>query len=497
MSDVIKFNLLGTDVFVKDNFLREKITGLDLSSLAVLGDSNAEGYGWWIYKANKTTKNDGYCAVLRELYPNATIDNYAVSGSTLSSNTSNYLLSQLNEMLASKKEYQHVIIQSGFNDISTLYNGTKNYIGITPLSRDLCMAINTYDTCVNAFCSYVTAIKKAIPTAKIHFLMRESQYTDSDVRQYSYYNLHDEIALACQIIGVDFIDLAYDGITSNNPEQKLLYYADDLHWNERAFREIVTPFIISHLIGDSNGSYNNTNKCIVVNSIGNSELFNNNTTITSGIQAFIDTMPELWSFNGQLILSSSRYNYSATIVKNSSSVNMFIRRNNSDSVCEIATQPYAYKKVTNNGFFNRNNNIYTSNNDGFNYAQNSNVNIPSSTYGIADTSISHTGNILKRYIDKSGFMNHSIINQSDGSLVNYWMNGGSFTESTNLANNDHLKSGFYFVNDISKVLSGPPAQTGYGLIVCAWHALALYFMLAFNSEGLWIGTQAGTWTKIG
>lgn len=499
--DVSKFNILGEEIDIKDKFLRDKITGLDLKSLAVIGDSNAEGYGWWKGdRSKKTNQNDGYCAVLRELYPNAVIDNYSVSGATLSV-SGNYLLPQLENLLNSSKQYQHIIIQAGFNDIVQKINGNENFIGITPYSRNSCLEKNSYTNCSDAFCSYVSKIKQGLPEAKIHFLMRESQYKNDSIEQLAYIDLHTQIARACEIIGVDFIDCAYDGITSNLTNISNIYFYDSIHWNEKAFRDIITPFIISHFIGNNFGSFNNSDEIMVINSIGQEELFNNDVTISEGIQKFIDILPTIYSFSGQLVLAPSRFSYSAIIIKNSFYFNAVFYRNNSNEKCEICDKPFIYKKVTRNGFFNRDtsDDLFTSLYDGFTYNYNNKVTFPSYTYGISKTVNTHSGNILKEYRDVSGASFHGLINPANGELKNYWLNGGMILSNIDLANNNHLKNGLYFVpNDVvGSVLSKPEnINGGFCLIVCMHPNTTYGYMMIFNRNGIWVSDNSANWNKL-
>ena len=496
--NVSKFNLLGEEINIKDEFLRDRITGLDISSLAVIGDSNAEGYGWWKGDiSKKTNKNDGYCAVLRELYPNAVIDNYSVSGATLSV-SGNYLLPQLENLLNSRKQYQHIIIQAGFNDIVSKINGTENFIGITPLSRNECFNKNSYENCIDSFCSYISKIKNALPESKIHFLMRESQYNDSSVHQLAYIHMHSELSVACQIMGVDFIDCSYNGINSTMKSTLDIYYYDGVHWNENAYRKIITPFIISHFIGNMFGSFSTVNKILCVNSISIDEIFNELTGITEGIQKFIDSLPTIYSFNGQLCLLPSRFTYIAEIVKNTDFFTAVIYRNNSNQKCIISSPNY--KQVIKDGFFanpTSQPNLLTGAYTGYNYNESDITVLPAGTYGFSRTAKTPSGNVLKEYIDRGGTMIHSLINKNNGEVSDYWFNGGTIIQNIDLASNSHLKSGFYYVPSSNKenVLSSPPTNSGYGLIVCSHPFNLLGFMIAFNREGIWVADCSANWIK--
>lgn len=495
--DVSKFNLLGEEIGIKDKFLRDRITGLDLKSLAVIGDSNAEGLGWWKEISKKTIKNDGYCAVLRELYPNAVIDNYSVSGSTMM--TSNlYLLPQVENMLNSKKEYQHCIIQAGFNDISQFISSGTMFVGECPIDRTKALAIDNTNTIINAFCFYVNKIKRALPKCKIHLLIRESQF-DESASQIAYLDMLHELSIACSVIGVDFWNLATDQITSNLANMYEIYYYDRIHWNELAYREIVTPFIISGLIGYSSCIPTPIQNIKYFGLFSVPVLFSNDCIVQESLKNYFMRLPEIYTFTGELVsydLSNCLY----SIVKRGEFIHAELSRNNSNNfvVIEIRND-YATKTIEKKStrFVNNECNIKT-NTTGFSIANNNEDIFRQGGYGISKTVVTGSGNFFKETTDFSGAKVLSLFNTENSELINYWYNGGELSnKSFDLFLNPHLKSGIYYIEAANRtnILNGPPTNDGYGLVVASG-VTQVYYMIAFNKHGVWCTESGGPWVTM-
>lgn len=495
--NVSKFNLLGEEIEIKDKFLRDKITGLDLTSLAVIGDSNAEGLGWWKEISKKTIKNDGYCAVLRELYPNAIIDNYSVSGSTMMTSDL-YLLAQVENMLNSRKEYQHCIIQAGFNDISKFINSGTMFVGECPMDRPRALAINNTNTIINAFCFYVNKIKRALPKCKIHLLIRESQFNES-VTQIAYIDMLHELSVACSVIGVDFWNLATDQITSNLENIKEIYYHDIVHWNEKAYREIVTPFIISGLIGYSSCIPSPIQNIKYFGLFNVPSLFSDDSIVPESLKNYFMSLPELYTFTGELI-SNDLSNCLYSIVKRGEFIHAELSRNNSSNfvVIEIRSN-YATKTIEKKSTRYANNDCnIKANTSGFSIANNAEDIFTQSGYGLANTVITGEGNFFKETKDFSGAKVYSLFNSENSELKNYWYNGGELSNKTfDLFLNTHLKSGVYYIDAINRanILNSPPTNDGYGLVVAS-SVRQVYYMIAFNRHGIWCAESGGPWVTM-
>ena len=220
---------------------------MEISSLAVIGDSNAEGYGWWGGNSlNKTNENDGYCAVLRELYPEATIDNYSVSGAFLRDISGNTAKEQCDALIRSGIKYEYIIIQVGMNDISTIMNSQNNIVGYAPTEKNTAMAYSDYNTCVRSLCTIVNRLRAYSPNSKIIYMVREFLTSPQTVAYYYelYCAFYKQIFETCYLLNVPILNLNSNFINST---QNASNYYDVIHWNENAYRNYVTPRLVEFL----------------------------------------------------------------------------------------------------------------------------------------------------------------------------------------------------------------------------------------------------------
>ena len=218
---------------------------IELHSIAVIGDSNAAGFGWWRGNvANKTNENDGYCAVLREFYPDATIDNYSVSGARLKGTEGNVGKIQCDNLINSGKTYEYIIIQLGWNDIGFIMNTTENVTGYCPDLKSSAIHIEDYSTCVKALITIINRLKAYSPTSKIIYLCREYQAAGAAYLYPMYQAFFKQIFETCYMMNIPILNLETNYINSS---QQNRYYYDAIHWNESAYREYVTPRIIEFI----------------------------------------------------------------------------------------------------------------------------------------------------------------------------------------------------------------------------------------------------------
>ena len=319
---------MGEEIDIKDKFLRDKITGLDLKSLAVIGDSNAEGMGWWKEWGKKTDKNDGYCAVLRELFPDAKIDNFSVSGATICRGE-NYIGSQVDRVIDTGYKYQNIFIQAGFNDISH-YTALKtvNFIGTTPQAKDYIISQTDETTMINSLSVAFRKLSSAIPEAKIFFILRESNYGLNTSYQMAYINFVNEVASLCNIMGVTFWNFAEDGLSYNIQSKRNLYYSDPVHWNEKAFRDVITPLIIKGLMGFPI-SCSSLMNVLEIETFDYTDIFNSNTTPVDNIKLWLKSLPINYAFYG-LMYSGNNISWLAEIIRRDALTHCKFTRNNNN-----------------------------------------------------------------------------------------------------------------------------------------------------------------------
>ena len=281
---------------------------IELHSLAVIGDSNAQGFGWWQGNvANKTTENDGYCAVLREFYPEATIDNYSVSGALLRGETGNVGKVQVDNLINSGKQYEYIIVQLGWNDLGAIMGTTENVVGYCPDLKSTAINIEEYTTCVKALITITNRLKGYLPSAKIIYMCREYQAVGSPYLYTMYQAFFKQIFETCYLMNISILNLETNFINSN---QQRSYYYDTIHWNENAYREYITPRIIefinnpisSGLIGKEYLFLCCSLADVIRGDSGNEYAVNENLRTALN---YIRTDSPYLSFNGSFILTNS------------------------------------------------------------------------------------------------------------------------------------------------------------------------------------------------
>lgn len=169
-------------------------------TVVMLGDSIAEGYGWWGGEPeNKTDANDGIFALWRQQYANNTFANVSVSGSTLAT-ISGYqsIAAQISNI---PKNPNFIFVWGGINDVTVSISAKKNYVGEVPLSLDS-TNVNLQDTACNALLNILTQILTTYPDAHLFYIVPPT--TDYNIPAYQ--NAYDKYKQCCALVGVPVID---------------------------------------------------------------------------------------------------------------------------------------------------------------------------------------------------------------------------------------------------------------------------------------------------
>lgn len=169
-------------------------------TVVMLGDSIAEGYGWWGGEPeNKTDANDGIFALWRQQYANNTFANLSVSGSTLAT-ISGYqsIASQIPNI---PQNPNFIFVWGGINDVNVSISAKKNYVGEVPLSLDS-TNVSLQDTACNALLNILTQILTTYPDAQLFYIVPPTTYYNIP----AYQNAYDKYKQCCALVGVPVID---------------------------------------------------------------------------------------------------------------------------------------------------------------------------------------------------------------------------------------------------------------------------------------------------
>ena len=229
-----------------------------LNKFVMIGDSLADGYGWWGGNINnKNEQNEGLTALLKNDYPNASINNIAVSGSTIANIVGHpNLQTQVNQV---PNNTTHCFIMTGINDVTFSINDKNNYIGY-PKDRVLASNYlqNDYTTTCNAFESNIRNLLQKNNNMKIYLLIEPT--TDND--NYYLYNMcFSFLKFICDKYGVNVVDFRQMFRKYYEPYSSQ-YFFDKVHLNQNGYNYIY-PYFRNHIRQDINDNFTELPQCLI------------------------------------------------------------------------------------------------------------------------------------------------------------------------------------------------------------------------------------------
>ena len=200
---------------------------------AMIGDSNAVGAGWpgsW-----------GVFTVLHEIFPEATFDQ-PLAAATWNNVTDANLNMYAKALTLDVNDPPDVIFTwAGGNDI-TAYGGGAVHIGF-PDFDDFTFEHFDGTTVYGGMNKTLAYLRKYFPHSKIVGVIRTYKESVNLEKQKAIYGMINAIykKFGCAVINLnDFANLC-----EKISEQKTLYFAaDGIHYNERAFRELIAPVFV-------------------------------------------------------------------------------------------------------------------------------------------------------------------------------------------------------------------------------------------------------------
>ena len=268
-----------------------------LNKFVMIGDSIAEGYGWWGgNSANKNNQNDGLMALLRNNYPNTNFINLSVSGSTIANITGHAnLQTQITQV---PNNTTHCFIMSGINDVTVSMNDNNNYIGY-PTDKVLSenYVSNIYNTTCSAFESNIQSLLQKNNNMKIYFIIEPT----IDKNNYYIYDMcFSFLKFICDKYGVNVIDLRQMFRKYNEPYSSQFFF-DKVHPNANGYN-LMFSYFRNHVRFDINDNFKETPPCLITD-VGidfNSNGINYNMAHNIG-QSLANICP-LWQQNFSTIL---------------------------------------------------------------------------------------------------------------------------------------------------------------------------------------------------
>lgn len=267
---VTNFDILDETVWVKDEDLTNNVAtnfestntalnNLDLNTdslsgktIAIIGSSNADGTGWWQPSGQtKDETNDGFAVYLRQ--KGATVRNFAVGGSgIIDIDGLPTYEQQFNAIVSAGINPDILIIWMGYNDLLKICSATTaenaSRFGYPNLVSWNALTGNTW---CDKFDSLLRTAKVTYPECKVIVCLRTSYIQNMNK------NLNYFMSCCTKIARKYFIPIFdmdyYCQAPINIPELKAVYYAQDGHFNEKMYMEVIGPalhkFIINNDIG--------------------------------------------------------------------------------------------------------------------------------------------------------------------------------------------------------------------------------------------------------
>lgn len=239
------------DEMYKDGELSELITQLfsfpNLTSelkagnkkIAFLGDSIANGYGWWTNK--KTDDNDGILAIWRKKFPNNTYENHAVNRTTICSSYSDTpnLHDQITELTSN--DYDYIFLICGINDISVCITTEENrqYFGIDDSYWYNQNITGDYSTTMKGLASAINELYTKCPNGKVYYIIPPTTSYNLQI----YQELFNKLAYTATAYNALVVNLQSMFRNYETTEGKKYLY-DQVHPNQLGYSMMET-FIIN------------------------------------------------------------------------------------------------------------------------------------------------------------------------------------------------------------------------------------------------------------
>lgn len=192
--------------------------------LLILGDSIANGYGWWT--SDKTDKNDGIFAIWRKKYPNNTYKNIAVNQTTLAINTDGK--PTISQQLAqiTESDYDYAFLICGIND-QTLATKNKVKFGVMETSYQNPIE-NDYTTTLRALISTINVLHSC--ASNVVYIIPPTTYYNVDM-SFDLFNTLAYTASRHGAITINMQNIYFD--YSSDYGKKMLH--DSVHPNKAGY----------------------------------------------------------------------------------------------------------------------------------------------------------------------------------------------------------------------------------------------------------------------
>lgn len=219
----------------------------DGAKVCCFGDSLMSGIGWNGGSANQTPQNDGIAAILRQIFPNSTITNLAITAKTFHNRTNNSIIAQLANI---PSDTEIIFFDGGINDVKeqcrTFNDQDINVIGLPNLRT----FNDSYDqtTAFGALNHILYWLKTNRPNADVTYCLYNTIFADLAGRYDLFKYCADMYTTICKTWGVRVFQF---GKHIPSYEVNASYYNDAVHYNEKGYTHLAYEFV-KFLLTDRN-----------------------------------------------------------------------------------------------------------------------------------------------------------------------------------------------------------------------------------------------------
>ena len=364
MAYVKKLSVNGTSYDIKD--ANAAVNKYATARFAMIGDSNSVGYGWEMGK--------GVMAVLPEYFPEATFNAPLAAYTWNTSSDATYnMVHQATQIVGTPDV---IFTWCGGNDISH-YAAGDTEIGYPDFDE---WTVSNFDdtTTYGGMNKCLSYLRTTYPHAKIVGVFRTWKDNQSLELQKSIYGMINALykKYNCAVINLN----DYSSICDKIAAQKNIYFSDSIHYNELAFRELITPVFV----GVINAAMN-SNTDINVETVY--------TDVASGSEFDWTTLPRYlghyFKTSGALRFRSHDHSYQALLITQTAgydrhdNLNAIRLKSNSEDI-----QSIRYDYNTNQVTIGNVDRTYELNRSGLNA-----MTIPEGSYKITSASLTNWSNL--------------------------------------------------------------------------------------------------------
>lgn len=218
----------------------------DGAKVCCFGDSLVAGIGW-NNGSNQTQQNDGMAAILRQIFPNSTITNLAITAKTFHDLSDNSIIAQLNQI---PSDVEIIFFDGGINDVKeqcrTYNSAGTNVIGLPSLT-DFSGNYDT-NTAFGGMNYILNWLKTNRPNADVTYILYATMFQDLAGRYDLFKYCADMYTCIAKKWGVRVFQFGKH-ITPYLANKS--YYADWVHYNQKGYTHLAYEFV-KFLLTDRN-----------------------------------------------------------------------------------------------------------------------------------------------------------------------------------------------------------------------------------------------------